>query len=105
VNAPESGTIKELLVNEEDTVVVGQELVKLEPGEGGAPAEKPKAAPEKTEETKTEAAPPKPETKEPAPSKPEPAKEQLKPKPAAKKTEPEPAAPAKAGSRDERRVC
>ncbi|OKL62838.1 hypothetical protein UA08_02103 [Talaromyces atroroseus] len=109
VNAPESGTIKELLVNEEDTVVVGQELVKLEPGEGGAPAEKPKeeAAPEKAEEKKTEPAPPKPETKEPeaAPSKPEPVKEKPAPKPTeTKKPEPEPTPAPKAGSRDERRV-
>ncbi len=32
VNAPEAGTIKEFLVNEEDTVTVGQDLVKLELG-------------------------------------------------------------------------
>jgi 2-oxoglutarate dehydrogenase E2 component (dihydrolipoamide succinyltransferase) len=32
VNAPEAGTIKEFLANEEDTVVVGQDLVKLELG-------------------------------------------------------------------------
>ncbi|OOF98478.1 hypothetical protein ASPCADRAFT_42160 [Aspergillus carbonarius ITEM 5010] len=32
VNAPESGTIKELLVSEEDTVTVGQDLIKLELG-------------------------------------------------------------------------
>lgn len=36
VNAPEAGTIKEFLVNEEDTVTVGQDLVKLETGGGGA---------------------------------------------------------------------
>src|SRR4051794_34110340 len=38
VNAPEAGTIKEFLASEEDTVTVGQDLVKLEPGgpsEGG----------------------------------------------------------------------
>ncbi|PKS07054.1 hypothetical protein jhhlp_005651 [Lomentospora prolificans] len=35
VNAPEAGTIKELLVNEEDTVTVGQDLLRLEPGTGG----------------------------------------------------------------------
>ncbi|EED14159.1 dihydrolipoamide succinyltransferase, putative [Talaromyces stipitatus ATCC 10500] len=113
VNAPESGTIKELLVNEEDTVTVGQPIVKLEPGsgDGAAAAEKPKdePAPQKTEE-KTETAPSKPETKEPAaPSKPEPVQEkkseQPKPKPAeSKKTEPEPSKPAQPGSREERRV-
>lgn len=32
VNAPEAGTIKEYLVNEEDTVTVGQDLVKMELG-------------------------------------------------------------------------
>ncbi|BFZ56782.1 2-oxoglutarate dehydrogenase complex E2 component [Savitreella phatthalungensis] len=36
VNAPESGTITELLASEEDTVEVGQDLFKMEPGEGGA---------------------------------------------------------------------
>ncbi|MCJ1265422.1 2-oxoglutarate dehydrogenase complex E2 component [Lobaria immixta] len=35
VNAPEAGTIKEYLANEEDTVTVGQDLLKLELG--GAP--------------------------------------------------------------------
>ena len=37
MNAPEAGTIRELLVNEEDTVTVGQDLVKLETG-GEAPS-------------------------------------------------------------------
>lgn len=37
VNAPEPGTIKELLAKEEDTVTVGQEIVVLETG--GAPSE------------------------------------------------------------------
>ncbi|MCJ1330971.1 2-oxoglutarate dehydrogenase complex E2 component [Thelotrema lepadinum] len=32
VNAPEAGTLKELLVNEEDTVTVGQDIGKIEPG-------------------------------------------------------------------------
>lgn len=32
VNAPGAGTIKELLANEEDTVTVGQDLVRLELG-------------------------------------------------------------------------
>ncbi|MCJ1246530.1 2-oxoglutarate dehydrogenase complex E2 component [Trapelia coarctata] len=35
VNAPEAGTLKELFVNEEDTVTVGQDLAKME--SGGAP--------------------------------------------------------------------
>ena len=37
VNAPEPGTLKEFLVKEEDTVTVGQEIVKMETG--GAPPE------------------------------------------------------------------
>lgn len=85
VNAPAAGTIKELLVNEEDTVEVGQDLLRLELGgapEGGskpttaakeepkAPAETPKAEEkvekkeEKVEEKRPEA--PKKES-EPAP--------------------------------------
>ena len=39
VNAPDAGTIKEFLANEEDTVTVGQDLLKMEvggdPGMGG----------------------------------------------------------------------
>lgn len=35
VNAPVAGTVKEFLVNEEDTVTVGQDLLKLETGEEG----------------------------------------------------------------------
>ncbi|MCJ1314286.1 2-oxoglutarate dehydrogenase complex E2 component [Agyrium rufum] len=35
VNAPEAGIVKEFLANEDDTVTVGQDLIKLEPGEGG----------------------------------------------------------------------
>ncbi|KAL3458478.1 hypothetical protein BJX64DRAFT_266501 [Aspergillus heterothallicus] len=48
VNAPEAGVIKELLVNEEDTVTVGQDLVKLEAG--GAPENKSEEATEKPKE-------------------------------------------------------
>lgn len=35
VNAPAAGRITELLVNEEDTVTVGQDLFRFAPGEGG----------------------------------------------------------------------
>ena len=35
VNAPAAGKITELLVNEEDTVTVGQDLFRFAPGEGG----------------------------------------------------------------------
>ncbi|KIK26054.1 hypothetical protein PISMIDRAFT_317726 [Pisolithus microcarpus 441] len=43
VNAPVSGTIVELLANEEDTVVVGQDLLKIE---AGAAPPKPSESPE-----------------------------------------------------------
>ncbi|UZJ56129.1 hypothetical protein CBS101457_005449 [Exobasidium rhododendri] len=59
VNAPQSGTITEILANEEDTVAVGQDLFKLEPGE--APAEGSSGGEEKKEE---DAAPKKEEKSE-----------------------------------------
>ncbi|GAA6018513.1 hypothetical protein JCM11491_006430 [Sporobolomyces phaffii] len=59
VNAPKSGTITELLANEEDTVAVGQDLFKLEAGDapaGGAAKKEESLAPkeEKTEEKQPE---------------------------------------------------
>ncbi|KAL5040830.1 hypothetical protein BDW71DRAFT_192988 [Aspergillus fruticulosus] len=71
VNAPESGVIKELLVSEEDTVTVGQDLLKLEAG--GAPEKKSEKADEKPKEpasTSSEAE--KPKAPQPAPSSPAP---------------------------------
>eukprot|EP01130_Rhizamoeba_saxonica_P009172 TRINITY_DN3729_c0_g1_i1.p1 TRINITY_DN3729_c0_g1~~TRINITY_DN3729_c0_g1_i1.p1 ORF type:complete len:436 (+),score=133.44 TRINITY_DN3729_c0_g1_i1:51-1358(+) len=64
VRAPQSGTIKEIFVAEDDEVEVGQAMFTLQPGEGEAskPAEKEEAATEKKEE----AAPEKKEKKEPA---------------------------------------
>lgn len=106
VNAPEAGTIKEFLVKEEDTVTVGQDLVKLELG--GAPETKKEEAAEKPKEPA--------KVEKPQPSEPEkpkapaaekgaiPRLEQTKaPSP---KAEPQPvsAAPAAPGSREERRV-
>lgn len=110
VNAPSAGTITEHLAAEEDTVSVGQDLFRFEPGEGGASkpaatqeskpaeespaktesAEKPaeKAAPPPPAAPKAEAAPPK-AAKAPAPSKP-------------KESEPAPARVP--GSRNETRV-
>ncbi|GLI77051.1 2-oxoglutarate dehydrogenase complex E2 component [Penicillium ochrochloron] len=102
VNAPEAGTIKELLVNEEDTVTVGQDLVRLEVG-GAAPEAKKEAAPEQPQEAaaekpkETAAEPEKPKETKPAAPKPAPAKAES-PKPAA--TESKPAI----GGREERRV-
>lgn len=48
VNAPMSGKIVELLVEEDSTVTVGQDLLRIEPGEGGTPEkdEAPKTKPE-----------------------------------------------------------
>ena len=72
VNAPEPGTIKELLANEEDTVTVGQDLLKLEPGtssEGGQKkdaAQKPKDPAPQEQPTSSD---PKPETSEKSPPK------------------------------------
>ncbi|KAL4894364.1 hypothetical protein BDV59DRAFT_17663 [Aspergillus ambiguus] len=86
VNAPESGIVKELLVGEEDTVTVGQDLAKIEPGaapEGkkedapkeSAPSEQPKAP--EPEQPKAPEAPKAPAAEKPsapeAPKKPEPA--------------------------------
>ena len=76
VNAPEGGVIKELFAAEGDTVVVGQDLARIETGgEGAAPAKDDapakKEEPKKAEETKPkEESKPKEEKvekKEPAP--------------------------------------
>ncbi|KAH7394106.1 dihydrolipoyllysine-residue succinyltransferase [Phaeosphaeria sp. MPI-PUGE-AT-0046c] len=130
VNAPEAGTIKEFLVNEEDTVTVGQDLVKLEAG--GAPSggkkeegsQEPKEPASKDQETSSQpsgeqeqsssggqSAPKQEEKYTEAPkqeSKPEPPKQEQKPQPpkqesksAPPKDEPKQAQP---GSREERRV-
>lgn len=97
VNAPAAGTIKELLANEEDTVTVGQDLVKLELG-GGPGEKKPEKAKEEPKEAasadqktssqkdgETEKAKSAPkEDSKPAPkqeSKPEPPKQESKPEP------------------------
>jgi len=93
VNAPAAGTIKEFLANEEDTVTVGQDLVRLELG--GAPSSSSEPKEEKKEESKSESKEePKKEESKPEPkkeeSKPEPKKEEPKKesKPAPKKDEP-----------------
>jgi len=119
VNAPEAGTIKEFLVNEEDTVTVGQDIVKMElggersgeskdTGDRKEAAEKPKSEPSesKPEPSKTES---KPEPKQEEPqkdtstSKPSPpSKETSQAAPVSKDTAAT-AAPV-LGSREERRV-
>ena len=73
VNAPEAGTLKELLVSEGDTVTVGQEIAKLEPGEGGGGGEK-----EAGSEAKEPASSEQPTSSDPEPKKEEPKKEEPK---------------------------
>lgn len=105
VNAPAAGTIKELLASEEDTVVVGQDLVRIELG--GAPAE----GAEKPQETKAEKKPEPKEESKPEPTKKEepaaPAKKQESAPQPEKKEAKQPAkesSPATLGNREERRV-
>lgn len=100
VNAPMSGTIVETMTSEEDTVTVGQDLFKIEPGE--APADGGAAAKEEPAEDEGKDEPAKEESK-PAPSESEskpkeqskeekkPAKEEKAPSPPPKKeSKPEP---------------
>jgi 2-oxoglutarate dehydrogenase E2 component (dihydrolipoamide succinyltransferase) len=125
VNAPEAGIIKELLANEEDTVTVGQDLVKLELGGSPGGAEKesassePKGAASSDQSTSSE---PKPSKKDDsAPSTPaeekkseppaqeqpknESAPKQTESKAEPKKTEPKPSSSVPTlGNREERRV-
>ncbi|PSS09198.1 hypothetical protein M430DRAFT_109112 [Amorphotheca resinae ATCC 22711] len=115
VNAPEAGVIKEFLANEEDTVVVGQDLVRLElggaPGGGekqAADAEpKEPATPSDREPSKKEEPKPKDEPSPPPPQekKAEPKKEAPPPKPTEPKTDAKPSSSTPVlGSREERRV-
>lgn len=125
VNAPKAGKIVELLAKEEDTVTVGQDLFKIEPGEGGgassAPAakEEPVAPPPKKDEPTppsdkkedakaaepTTPPPPKPEPKEAPTPAPKPKDEKVPPpKPKEDKPSAPAAAPPVPGSRNETRV-
>ncbi|KAJ4862259.1 2-oxoacid dehydrogenases acyltransferase (catalytic domain) domain-containing protein [Trichoderma breve] len=112
VNATEAGVIKEFFVSEEDTVTVGQDLVRVEiGGEKPAESEKPKeesAPSSESKESKPAAEPEQPKsqpepTKSEKPAPPPQPKEQPE-----KKSQPEPAAASKsepaAGNREERRV-
>ncbi|KAK5135023.1 2-oxoglutarate dehydrogenase complex E2 component [Meristemomyces frigidus] len=127
VNAPAAGTIKEFLAKEEDTVTVGQDLVKLDlGGEPGQKADKgssePKSPASDAQETSSqpegqteESKPAQQQESKPEPprqeSKPEPPKQESKPAPP-KKEEPKPAAKqaekskmeSPYGPRDEHRV-
>ncbi|KAL1881389.1 hypothetical protein VTK73DRAFT_4396 [Phialemonium thermophilum] len=93
VNAPAAGTVKELLVNEEDTVTVGQDLLRLELG-GTPSGESGKAGSSKA----NEAIEPSPQKSEPKdvksgePAEPEPKQASRPPEPATEASEsPKPA--------------
>ncbi|MBE7181103.1 MAG: dihydrolipoyllysine-residue succinyltransferase [Terriglobus roseus] len=90
VNAPMAGTIKEFLVKEEDTVEVGQDLIKIDAGgEPGAKKEKPaKEEPKEPASDKQETSSQPEGGKEE--SKPEPPKEESKPEPPKQESKPEP---------------
>ncbi|QSZ31298.1 hypothetical protein DSL72_000861 [Monilinia vaccinii-corymbosi] len=118
VNAPEAGTIKEFLANEEDTVTVGQDLVRLELGgapEGGnkekassepkEPASKDQSTSSDPEPSKEESKPKEESSSPPAPEKKAAPKETPKPKPTeSKKQESSSSSGPTLGSREERRV-
>lgn len=119
VNAPAAGTIKELLVKEEDTVEVGQDLLRLELGgapEGGnkpseAAKEEPKAPADAAQQPGTMSAP-KPDEKaekeeKKEEKKPEAPKQEAKPSPKPEQPKAQSPAPASTeglGHREERRV-
>lgn len=122
VNAPAAGIIREFLVNEEDTVTVGQDIVKLELSDEGSTtstAEKDEVGPSKQEDDsrevreeapeqekeETKSAAPEPESKpEPPKQKPEKPMPSRKPDPPKQTPPPEPPKHSTAGERDERRV-
>ncbi|KIK98583.1 hypothetical protein PAXRUDRAFT_133885 [Paxillus rubicundulus Ve08.2h10] len=120
VNAPMAGTIVELLANEEDTVSVGQDLFRIEAGDGAATTPKEQTATEESKELpdsskkadaeepkdqqvdKSAPPPPAPSEadKKTAPQVPKESKKELK-----SESKPATAAPPKApGSRNETRV-
>ncbi|OAQ66664.1 2-oxoacid dehydrogenases acyltransferase [Pochonia chlamydosporia 170] len=121
VNAPEAGTIKEFLASEEDTVTVGQDLVRIELGgapsgqkeEGEAPKDRVQDEPKEKEESKqTTEKPntePKPQVKETS-KVPEPKQAEAPAAPKATSKEAQQQATqtssgvASAGNREERRV-
>ncbi|KAF2785735.1 dihydrolipoyllysine-residue succinyltransferase component of 2-oxoglutarate dehydrogenase-like protein complex [Melanomma pulvis-pyrius CBS 109.77] len=122
VNAPQAGTIKEFLANEEDTVTVGQDLVKLELGSepsGGAKQDAKEETKEPASSEQETSSQPKGEEEQSKPQEPQAPKQETKPeapkqesKPAPPPSKPAPPkeskdAPKKEsapGSREERRV-
>ncbi|KAI9754409.1 MAG: 2-oxoglutarate dehydrogenase complex E2 component [Lichina confinis] len=96
VNAPESGTLKEILANEEDTVTVGQDLAKMEAGgspkeDGGAKAasHEPKAPASGDQPTSSDPEP----SKEPKEPKPKPQEEGRSDPPPSSSSPPPPPSP------------
>ena len=84
MNAPEAGVIKELLVKEEDTVTVGQEIAKIEPGAeatGEAPTSSESKQPAVEEKSTTSEKEPPGESKEGQPPPQEKKEESPKPSP------------------------
>ncbi|KAH6844915.1 hypothetical protein B0I37DRAFT_355451 [Chaetomium sp. MPI-CAGE-AT-0009] len=112
VNAPEAGVIKEFLANEEDTVTVGQDLVRIELGgtpSGDKPAateakEAPKEATPEAQPEQKQAPESKPQETKPPASPAPPREEPTAPKQPSKPAKAAAEAPATLGSRDERRV-
>ncbi|EPE03666.1 dihydrolipoamide [Ophiostoma piceae UAMH 11346] len=108
VNATEAGVIREFFANEEDTVIVGQDLVRIEVGaEGEAKPAATEAPKEESQPTEKPAEKPAAAAPAPAESKPEAPKPAAPSKPAAATPKPAPkqeSAPSPLGSREERRV-
>ncbi|KAH7395714.1 dihydrolipoyllysine-residue succinyltransferase [Cadophora sp. MPI-SDFR-AT-0126] len=116
VNAPEAGTIKEFLANEEDTVTVGQDLVRMELGGAPEGGDKERASSEPKEPAPKEQS----TSSDPGPSKKEESKKEESvpassaPPPQEKKPEPKESTPKQKeskssstptlGNREERRV-
>lgn len=116
MNAPDSGIIKEFLVNEEDTVTVGQDIVKLELGSADSkkarePSKEPPSSEmtpsSKSEQQKTQAEVTQPPSKEepPSPPKQEPVPQKQAPPQPSKEPQPQPSGQTMPGNREERRVC
>ncbi|MCJ1338459.1 2-oxoglutarate dehydrogenase complex E2 component, partial [Bachmanniomyces sp. S44760] len=87
VNAPEAGTIKEFLANEEDTVTVGQDIVKMELGgtpQGGEKEEGKQEPKEPASESQATSSDPEPSKEERPPKQEKPA-----PDPSTKQGKPE----------------
>ncbi|CAE6469975.1 unnamed protein product, partial [Rhizoctonia solani] len=78
VNAPMSGKIVELLFNEEDTVTVGADMFRIEPGEGGASSSQAPKEEKKPEPAAEESKPAPKEESEPAPAPPKEEKKEVK---------------------------